>query len=235
MATLSDSLRPRCGIVTHRSIGPVAIGPRHRKPRRLVAHHQRDPAGEITRGVRHDVPTRRRRGCSCRRGAGQPTRRSSSSATTTGTWKIAPADDRTTLGLYGSTDPGVSTTRSTPAASAERTIVPRLPGSLMPWRTTANDADSSVAPTSVAAHPNDGDRRLRGLRRRDAFEDAVGQLEDLPGMSPTAVPAHRHELCVDLPPGAHRLGDQRLALDDEATLLVTRTAAPDQAPQFLNR
>ena len=104
----------------------------------------------------------------------------------------------------------------------------------MPWRTTANDADSSVAPTSVARI------RTMAIGGCGACVDATrSKTPSASSMicpaSSTGGPAHRHELCVDLPPGAHRFGDQRLSLDDEATLLVTRTAAPDQAPQFLNR
>jgi hypothetical protein len=42
---------------------------------------------------------------------------------------IAPADARTTFGLKASTVPLVSITALAPAASAERRIVPKLPGS----------------------------------------------------------------------------------------------------------
>ena len=46
-----------------------------------------------------------------------------------GSRKCAPIADRTTLALYGSTVPGVSSTRFAPAPAALRRSVPRLPGS----------------------------------------------------------------------------------------------------------
>lgn len=39
---------------------------------------------------------------------------------------------------------------------------------------------------------------------------------------------------LDRPAGPQRLRQQTKSLDDECTLLVTRTAAPQQAPQSLN-
>ena len=51
-----------------------------------------------------------------------------------------PAVARTTFGLYGSTEPSVNTTASAPAASAERMMVPALPGSAMRSPTTRKSA-----------------------------------------------------------------------------------------------
>ncbi len=48
---------------------------------------------------------------------------------TTGRWKMLPADARTAFPPNGSTDAPAKTTASAPAASADRTIVPALPGS----------------------------------------------------------------------------------------------------------
>ena len=42
------------------------------------------------------------------------------------------------------------------------------------------------------------------------------------------------ELHSEPPPGLERLEDQAASLDDERTVLDTRTAAPEQAPQSLN-
>ena len=61
----------------------------------------------------------------------------------TGTWNNDPAVDRTVLGLVGSTVPSQQITASTPAASAVRITVPRLPGSRTSTHTT-----TSVAPSS---------------------------------------------------------------------------------------
>ena len=50
--------------------------------------------------------------------------------------KIAPIDARTALGPYGSAQSGPSATLAAPKASAERRIVPTLPGSRTPQRAT---------------------------------------------------------------------------------------------------
>ena len=55
---------------------------------------------------------------------------------TTGTSKIAPIDARTAFGPYGSAVPGPSATLLAPNASAERSTVPTLPGSLTPHSAT---------------------------------------------------------------------------------------------------
>ena len=57
-------------------------------------------------------------------------------ARTTGTAKIAPIDARTALGPYGSAVPGPSATLPAPNASAARSTVPTLPGSLTPHSAT---------------------------------------------------------------------------------------------------
>ena len=63
--------------------------------------------------------------------------------TTTGVWKIDPAEARTVFGLVGSTVPSQHTTASTPAASAVRIMVPALPGSRTSTHTTTIDASLS--------------------------------------------------------------------------------------------
>jgi hypothetical protein len=54
--------------------------------------------------------------------------------------KIAPADARTTFGLKASTVPLVRITALAPAASADRRIVPRLPGSEILSATTTQES-----------------------------------------------------------------------------------------------
>src|ERR1700734_3824180 len=61
---------------------------------------------------------------------------------TTGTLNRDPAVARTVFGLVGSTVPSQHTTASTPAASAVRITVPRLPGSLTSTQTTTSVASS---------------------------------------------------------------------------------------------
>src|SRR5579872_238735 len=63
--------------------------------------------------------------------------------TTTGRWNRLPADARTHLPLYGSTDASENTTASAPAASAVRSTVPALPGS----RTLASRTTSRGVPS----------------------------------------------------------------------------------------
>jgi hypothetical protein len=70
------------------------------------------------------------------------------------------------------------------------------------------------------------------LRRRDPFEHAVNELEQL-------TIRYRFDtwsdvLGLDLPAGGHGLADQRRPFDDERTFLRTRTAAPQEAPQSLD-
>ncbi len=141
-------------------------------------------------------------------------------------------------GCTGRRCPGVRTTRSAPDASAERRIVPRLPGSAIASSTTTNDARcQQIFHPAVIAHPHDRDRVLRGLGRCDSIEDTVGQLEHAPGPLDArldhAVGLGGDELRLALPTGRNRLGDEDRPFDDEATFVVTRTAAPDQAPQLL--
>jgi hypothetical protein len=61
---------------------------------------------------------------------------------TTGRWNRLPADARTHLPLYRSTDASAKMTASAPAASAVRSTVPALPGSL----TLASTATSPMRP-----------------------------------------------------------------------------------------
>ena len=74
---------------------------------------------------------------------------SGSSRTARGTWKSEPAEARTVLGLYGSTDSPAKSTAVEPEASAARSTVPALPGSRTSTRTTISEpgrADHTSAP-----------------------------------------------------------------------------------------
>src|SRR5262245_14796735 len=59
-------------------------------------------------------------------------------ALASGRWKMEPADDRTHLLLYGSTEAAAKITPRAPAASAVRKTVPALPGSLTLASTTTS-------------------------------------------------------------------------------------------------
>ena len=71
---------------------------------------------------------------------------------TTGTWKIEPADARTLLALYASTELPANTTPAAPAASAERRIVPALPGS----RTSCKRATAPGGPSASRVTSTNG-------------------------------------------------------------------------------
>ena len=120
--------------VVDRRVGGEAVG--------LAAEDDGDAAAPVGGRVR------RAAGATTSRSCGSPAARTSATVgRTTGTWNSAPADARTTFGFVQSTVPGVTTSASTPAASAERRIVPRLPGSASRSATTTNAARSR---TSVA-------------------------------------------------------------------------------------
>ena len=61
---------------------------------------------------------------------------STRAARATGSANSAPIEARTALGPNGSAQPGPSTTDAAPKASADRTIVPTLPGSPTPHSAT---------------------------------------------------------------------------------------------------
>src|SRR5580693_6668153 len=75
--------------------------------------------------------------------------------TTTGRWNRLPADARTHLLLYGSTEAPENTTPPAPAASAVRSTVPALPGSRTLARITTSRgraASSRASGTSTKRH-----------------------------------------------------------------------------------
>ena len=68
--------------------------------------------------------------------------------------------------------------------------------------------------------------------RRDPFDDTGRQHER--GGRRDRSRSRGDELGLDLPPGVGRFADELAALDDERTVVGTRTAAPEQAPQPLD-
>ena len=82
-------------------------------------------------------------------------RHSFSPAASSGTRKTLPAEARTAFGFHALTVPGRLTTPVAPKASAERRIVPRLPGSCRPASTTTSGA-VSCGPPSKCAHVQSG-------------------------------------------------------------------------------
>src|SRR5205085_3606663 len=96
----------------------------------------------------------------------------------TGIPKIAPADARTTFGLYASTDPGPSRIAAAPAASALRRSVPRLPGSASATPTTTSPSPASAsAPTAgrgATASTGCGVRVVPSFSSTPSFSTATG-------------------------------------------------------------
>ena len=87
-------------------------------------------------------------------------------AVSSGTRNTLPAEARTALGFHALTVPGRQTTPSAPNASAERRIVPRLPGSCRPASTSTSGAAFSLAVEQVRPGPfRRLDQRGNGLRR----------------------------------------------------------------------
>ena len=60
------------------------------------------------------------------------------------------------------------------------------------------------------------------------------QIEDVATRAGNGATFRIDELGLDLPPAGDRFLDQDASFDNERTLVPTRTAAPDQAPQSLN-
>ena len=152
-----------------------------------------------------------------------------------GTWNSAPAEARTTFGLNTSTEPGVTITASTPAASAERRIVPTLPGSARRSATTTKAAAPSVSGDRrpAARRPRTAGwasrwRRRARSRRSELVHGAPASRR--PGVTPGATN------CASIGhPAATASAMSDRALDDEGALVPTRTAAPQEAPQSLDR
>ena len=219
------------------ALGPTARVDAHPLVDRRVVGRGRGP--RCRRRGRSGRSSRRR--CAPRRGArrcravaARPRRRRRASAGTTGTWNSAPADARTTFGLNGSTEPGVSTTASAPAASAERMIVPRLPGSARRSATTTKSAapSGSVGDRRLG---DDGEQRLAASRwtrparpRRRQLEHRAGTGDRRARRGPTRLTPRSTQ------PAATASAISDRALDDERALVGTRTAAPEQAPQSLD-
>ena len=102
----------------------------------------------------------------------------SDSASTTGIPKIAPADARTTLGLYASTDPGPRRIAAAPDASALRTSVPRLPGSESATPTTTRPSAPSAS-LGGGGHARHRQHRLRGAGAAHLLQHAFLEHRDL--------------------------------------------------------
>ena len=105
------------------------------EPRRLVAEEQRRGHGPVEVGV---VLAARTTVASVRKPAAASSGATSAGScrTAKGTWKSDPAEARTVLGLYGSTESPAKITAVDPEASAARSTVPALPGSRTSTRTT---------------------------------------------------------------------------------------------------
>src|SRR5579875_1879347 len=134
---MTPSGRPQASFPKSHAVGPL------RSPRRLSSY--RSP------GALADAASTRR-----------PASRSAVTAGATGTpvtsgrWKMLPADARTHLLLYGSTDASEKITPSAPAASAVRSMVPALPGS----RTLASSATSRGCAVTSASRLTSRNRQV---------------------------------------------------------------------------
>ncbi len=81
---------------------------------------------------------------------------------------------------------------------------------------------------------DDGEQPRRRVCGRDPLGHTGPELMDGSPCRGHRRDPRSHELGLDRPPGGHCLTDERRSLDDERRLLVTRTAAPREAPQSLD-
>ena len=175
-----------------------------------------------------DLAFRHRSGCECQIGTplagdqrdpcGRAARRRSRTRAT-GTSNSAPIEARTALGPYGSALPGPSATLPAPNASAERSTVPTLPGSLTPHSARQTGPTGRRRPALAV----DADRARAGAELRHAGEHV---RRDRDAVEPAAL---GHVDRLGLPARAGRGLDQVLALGDEQPQLVAPLAAGELA------
>ena len=95
-----------------------------------------------------------------------------------------------------------------------------------------NEHERRVGRQQGGAHRHDCQHRLGRVGRSDPFHHVRRQVME--GHVEIDSRAGCHVTALDTPPGIDRLMHQADSLDDECVLLVTRTAAPQEAPQTLN-
>ena len=165
---------------------------------------------------------------------------SSRAPATTGRWNRLPAEARTHLPLYGSTDASANTTACAPAASAVRSTVPALPGS----RTLASSATRAGAlghrGERDVHEPADRQQALRGHRlgqvpHHFTADHVHGDARTAQRRDEVGVPApgvRGHEQVGDLGPAAKRLRHGLRALGEEGPLTLAESTL-GQAPRGL--
>ena len=165
------------------------------------------------------------------RRAGNPPRRAASAnsaaaATARGRRKIAPMAARTTLGWYGSTPSWPKTTPRAPKASAERSSVPTLPGSLRSARTRLRPRhrrgiERAGRAGATATRPG-GVSRSEILRRvrSSTMKTGTPSLSRLADCRAAGVGGLGHVDFLDRIPLRASLIEQRRALESEAPLLA---------------
>ena len=241
IATLSDSDRPSIGIVSRSS---TAVERRRGEAVGLAAEHERDGTGEVDlvvgRAAVHDGG--RPGGPRARPAAPAPLPRHLQPRS--GTWNSAPADARTHFALLGSTELPQNSTAAAPGRlGGAHAACRRCPGSATSTSTSASGPAAAAASASSTATST---RRGHG---RDALRrDRVGGRAPARRRRPRARsrrprrPRRRRRRARRL--GEHLLdharrrasasASERRAVDHEATLLQTRSAAPREAPQPLH-
>ena len=201
VATTSSG-RPPASLPSTRATGPVqsnvdvvGAAPDHRW--RPVANPARDRSGHHLGGRPHPRPPGR--------------------GTASRPWPARTSD------WSGSTVPSQQMTASTPAASAVRISVPRLPGSRTSTHTTTRVAPSRES-RGVGRVGHHGQQRLGGHRRGDPLHHAGGEVED---PSPLAEDPVGH---VDHGRGRRPLGSHVDRLDRTLRRPWPPTAVPHPRP-----
>ena len=215
IATLRLSARPRCSMRTHwldRRLGST--------PCRLVAPDDGDSPAPVGSDVRY--PVVRRRADQAQTGCGNLAERRRHDRDVEECPGRRPHDLRVRL-VDG---PRGDATASAPAASAERMIVPRLPGSPTRSATTTNDAEARARVGRGPDH--DGEQAREASRGRT-------HARRRPGLGRTALTA-----CRPAARPGRRIAIRRATAATASAMSVapsttnapppTRTTAPDQAP-----
>ena len=155
---------------------------------------------------------------------------------------MEPADARTHFGANGSTDPSQKSTAPTPEASAIRTMVPALPGSPIPHRTSTG---MPFARSSASSSEIEGvTARATAPLRSDDVREAI----DRPWLNDMDSNPRRRRVVNDRHVGAcfhvdrfdryvrsQRRGDEHRSVDDVAAFLFADGAASRQCAQVLGR
>ena len=163
-----------------------------------------------------------------------------------GTRKTLPADARTAFGFHALTVPGRHRTPLAPKASAERRIVPRLPGSCRPASTSTMSSGaflpslpsrmSCPGPVRRFDQRGDGLGRLGGERRAQEllrYEQDFGLGGKAPALPAAPSLPSATKDAIDSQASADGLGKEVRPFDAGQSTFASRGRIRERPPQFL--